>query len=143
MNTNRLILIVDDSAPLRFAMRELIDGSMLACSCAEASTGEEAVELAREIAPDVVIMDLKLPGMNGIMATRRIKAVLPQMQIVMVSLFDAAHFQAEAAAAGAVAFLPKRVIHRELIPLLGRLLEGRRGEPSTRADEPHSDGAGK
>lgn len=122
-------------------MRELIDASMLACSCVEASTGEEAVALAAQIAPDFVIMDLKLPGMNGIVATRRIKAMLPQAQVVVVSLFDAAEFQAEAAAAGVVAFLPKRIMHRELIPLLAALLDSRNGKPSERTAQPQADGA--
>ena len=132
MTSNCLVLIVDDSAPLRSAMRELIDASMLACSCVEASSGEEAVALAAQIAPDVVIMDLKLSGMNGIVATRRIKAMLPQSQVVVVSLFEAAEFQAEAKAAGVVAFLPKRIMHRELIPLLVTLLDNRHGKPSER-----------
>ena len=132
MNGNRLILIVDDSVPLRSAMRELIVASMPACSCAEASTGEEAVELARDLGPDVVVMDLKLPGINGIAATRRIKAMLPQTPVVMVSLFDAAEFQAQAAEAGVVAFVPKRVMHRELIPLLEALLGSRNSDPAGR-----------
>jgi DNA-binding NarL/FixJ family response regulator len=135
VTSNPLVLIVDDSAPLRSAMRELINASMLACSCAEASTGEEAIVLAGEAAPDVVIMDLKLPGMNGIAATRRIKAMLPQTQVVMVSLFDAAEFQAEAAKAGVVAFVPKRVMHRELIPLLAGLLDGRIDDSSGRTTQ--------
>jgi DNA-binding NarL/FixJ family response regulator len=134
VTSNRLVLIVDDSAPLRSAMRELIDASMLACSCAEASTGEESVELAERILPDVVVMDLRLPGMNGIEATRRIKAMLPQTPVVIVSLFEAAEFRAEAAEAGVAAFLPKRVMHRELIPILEGLLDCGHGDPSGRAD---------
>ncbi len=143
MTSKRLVLIVDDSAPLRCAMRALIDASMLGCSCAEASTGEEAVALAGEIGPDVVVMDLKLPGMSGIAATRRIKASLPQSQVVMVSLFEAAEFQADAATAGAVAFLPKRVMHRELIPLLARLLDSPDGAASERAANGQAVGAGE
>ena len=73
-------------------------------------------------------MDLKLPGMNGIEATRQIKALFPDTQVVMVSLYEAAHFQTEAARAGATAFLPKRLMHRELIPMLISLLEGNGGE---------------
>ena len=128
MNPSPLILIVDDSEPLRSAMRELIGAAISGCICIGASTGENGVAVARERRPAIVVMDLKLPGMNGIEATRQIKALFPDTQVVMVSLYEAAHFQTEAARAGATAFLPKRLMHRELIPMLISLLEGNGGE---------------
>lgn len=128
MNPSPLILIVDDSEPLRLAMRELICAAISGCICIGASTGESGVAVAKERRPALVVMDLKLPGMNGIEATRQIKALFPDTQVVMVSLYEAAHFQTEAARAGATAFLPKRLMHRELIPMLTSLLEGNSGE---------------
>ena len=123
-----LILIVDDSGPLRSALRALISGAIVPCICVEAATGERAVAVAEATRPAVVVMDLKMPGMSGIEATRKIKAMLPHTQVVIVSMFEAAKFQTEAIGAGATAYLPKRVLHRELIPLLTSLLEVNGGE---------------
>jgi DNA-binding NarL/FixJ family response regulator len=128
VNPSSLILIVDDSEPLRSAMRELICAAISGCICIGASTGESGVAVVKERRPALVVMDLKLPGMNGIEATRQIKALFPDTQVVMVSLYETAHFQTEAARAGATAFLPKRLMHRELIPMLISLLEGNGGE---------------
>ena len=116
------ILIVDDCEPLRLALRALISSAIVPCTCVEASTGEHAVALAEATHPTVVLMDLMLPGMNGIEATRTIKAMLPQTKIVIVSLHEAPEFQTEAARAGATVYLPKRVLQRELVPLLRSLL---------------------
>jgi DNA-binding NarL/FixJ family response regulator len=120
---------------MRSALRALICTAIVPCSCVEAASGEHAVALADETHPALVVMDLMMPGMNGIEATRRIKTTLPQTQIVIVSLHEALQFQTEAARAGATAYLPKRVIHRELVPLLKSLLDGDRENCPTHAGE--------
>ena len=130
-----LIMIVDDSESLRSALRAFISGATLPCLCVEASTGEHAVALAEARRPAIVVMDIELPGMNGIEATRKIKTALPDTQVVMVSMLEAARFQTEAARAGATAYLAKPVIHRELIPLLTSLLE-RNGTRTMASPEP-------
>jgi DNA-binding NarL/FixJ family response regulator len=80
------------------------------------------VDLVRSQAPDIVLMDIGLPGMNGIEATRRIKAIAPQVRVVILSILEDPEYQADAAAAGASAYVPKRKMHTELIPILTGLL---------------------
>ena len=67
-------------------------------------------------------MDLGLPGMNGIETTRQLKAMMPQAQVVMLTVHEASDYRAAARAAGASGFVPKRTVHTELAPLLESLL---------------------
>lgn len=92
------------------------------CRFLEAKSGEEAVAMASAQPPDIVLMDIGLPQMNGIEATRRIKAVVPQAQVVMLSIYDDPAHQADAVSAGACAYIPKRKMHTELIPVVAALL---------------------
>jgi DNA-binding response OmpR family regulator len=66
-------------------------------------------------------MDIKLPQMDGIEATRRIKAISPQSRVVMLTIYEASDYQAAASAAGADANVPKRTMHSELVPAMNKL----------------------
>ncbi|MDH7486381.1 MAG: response regulator transcription factor [Anaerolineae bacterium] len=116
------ILIVDDHDAVRTSLRDWFGTVFPDCTLAEASSGEEAVELALARPPDVILMDIGLPQMNGIEAARRIKAAAPQVQVVMLTIHEAPEYQADAAAAGVTAYVLKRQMYRELIPTLQRLL---------------------
>jgi DNA-binding NarL/FixJ family response regulator len=102
------VLIVDDQAPFRQAARtvvELTDGFEIA---GEADTGEAAVEAARELEPDLVLMDVNLPGIDGIEATRRIlNDSAGRVVVLMVSTYEAEEYAPRAAEAGAAAYIPK------------------------------------
>ena len=101
------VLIVDDQESFRSAARlvvELADGFEVA---GEAQTGEEGVRLVDEIEPNLVLMDINLPGIDGLEATRRIALTHPGVRIVVLSTYDASDYETRALAAGAVAFLSK------------------------------------
>jgi DNA-binding NarL/FixJ family response regulator len=87
----------------------------------EASDGADAVRKAREHRPDIVLLDITMPVMNGFEAARRIKHELPSTLILMVSQFDSAPFQREAITAGASGYVVKSNAASELIPALRKL----------------------
>lgn len=116
------ILIVDDHDAVRTSLLDWFGTVFPDCALAEARSGEEAVELALARPPDVILMDIGLPQMNGIEAARRIKAAAPQVQVVMLTIHETPEYQADAAAAGVTAYILKRQMYRELIPTLQRLL---------------------
>jgi DNA-binding NarL/FixJ family response regulator len=100
------ILVVDDAPAMRVALRELLEDAGFAV-VGEGADGAEGVALAARLAPDVVLMDLRMPGLNGLEATGQIVAALPGSTVVVFSLFDGPVSEGAALAAGATAFLPK------------------------------------
>src|SRR5438067_4378151 len=101
------VLIVDDQEPFREASRlvvELTDGFDVV---GEAETGEGGVDMAQELKPDLVLMDVNLPGIDGTEATRRILAELPQTIVFLVSTYEPAEYEPKAAECGAAAYIPK------------------------------------
>ena len=115
------VLIVDDQAPFRSAARVLVSLLRGWEVVAEAETGEDAVRLAAELRPDVVLMDINLPGRNGIESTRDLLAVHPGAAVVLTSTYAAADLPAGADGCGAVGYVRKE----ELTPrLLRELVSG-------------------
>jgi two-component system, NarL family, invasion response regulator UvrY len=101
------VLIVDDQAPFREVARtviELTDGFEVA---GEAEDGEGAVAAVREQRPDLVLMDVNLPGIDGIEATRRILEQSADVVVLMLSTYEADEYAPRAAEAGAAAYIPK------------------------------------
>jgi two-component system, NarL family, invasion response regulator UvrY len=101
------VLIVDDQAAFRSAARLVVDLSDGFEVVGEAETGEDAVSLAAALQPDLVLMDVNLPGIDGLEATRRIVASGSDARILILSTYSRSEYEAAAAAAGAVAFVSK------------------------------------
>jgi DNA-binding NarL/FixJ family response regulator len=99
------VLIVDDQEPFRSAARLVIEMTEGFEVAGEAADGEEAIELTGELTPDLVLMDIKMPGIDGIEATRRIVAAQPDTRVIVLSTYD--EYAAQSVGAGAVAFLSK------------------------------------
>jgi DNA-binding NarL/FixJ family response regulator len=117
------VLVVEDHEALRRSLHEWVQAVFPWCTVLDAQSGEEAVSISQASPPVVVLMDVGLPGMNGIETTRRLKAFLPNTRIVMLTILEADGYRTESAAAGACAFVSKRHMHSELLPVLGALLE--------------------
>ena len=104
------ILIVEDHDAVRKSLRDWLGVEFPQCRAIEAASGEEAIALIRTESPRLVVMDISLPGMSGIEATRQIKAALPSAQVVMLTIHENDTYRADATAAGASAYVPKRVM---------------------------------
>jgi DNA-binding NarL/FixJ family response regulator len=116
------ILIVEDHDDVRRALRDWLALEFPQYRVIDAANGEEAIALVRIESPRLIVMDIRLPGMNGIEATRQIKASVPSAQIVMLTIHTSGTFRADARAAGACAYVTKQAMHAELVPTLAALL---------------------
>ncbi len=108
------ILLVDDHSLMREGLRYIIDQNPDLKVVGEAGNGREAVELVRLLAPDVVLMDISMPEMNGIEATRSIQTFNLSTRVVALSIHTDRQFVLEAIRAGVVGFLPKNCSAQEL-----------------------------
>jgi two-component system, NarL family, response regulator DesR len=115
------VLIVDDNNEYRRLLRRILEEQHDLMLVAEASDGEEGVRLARELKPDVILMDIDMPGTNGLQATRRIKAVLDGATVVLLSAWDSEAYRQGAADCGADNYLLKTMPISEFLSVLRRV----------------------
>lgn len=108
------VLIVDDHEIVRSGMELMLEDHEEFELIGEAENGEDAIRLAVELLPDVVIMDITLPDINGIEATRRIKAQVPQVAVLAMTIHEEPEYFFEMLKAGASGYVPKRVASEEL-----------------------------
>jgi DNA-binding NarL/FixJ family response regulator len=108
------VLIVDDHDLFRTGLRNLLEEQNVQV-VGEAATGTEAVRIVREIAPDVVVMDLNMPGMGGVEATRHIAGIAPLTRVVMLTISDEDSDVMDAILAGACGYLLKDASIQDLI----------------------------
>jgi DNA-binding NarL/FixJ family response regulator len=101
------ILIADDNLAVRTRLRRGLNAYDDWVICAEAENGQQAVSKAEEQRPDVVILDLSMPVMNGLQACREIKRILPAVRVFIYTLYDSASVEREARKVGARAVIPK------------------------------------
>lgn len=123
-NAKVQVLIVDDHMLFRDGLKALLQTAPEFRLIGEASSGEEAVELAALLNPEVVLMDIKLPGINGLEATRQIVRVSPNMRVLIVSMFDDDASVLAAMQAGARGYILKGATHAELLRALRAVAGG-------------------
>ncbi len=114
------VLIVDDHALFRDGLKALINRETDMEVVGDAENGQNAVKLARELQPDVILMDVKMPVMDGIEATRRIRAEMPDMKILALSMYSDDGFISDMKRAGALGFLMKGGDFEELAGAIRR-----------------------
>lgn len=129
MNGDVRILLVDDHYLVRVGLTSILALEPDMKVCAEASTGEQAVALYRECRPDVVLMDLRLPGMSGSEATQAIREEFPNARVIMLSTYAGDEEIYVALQAGALAYLLKSVEREELVQAIRKALAGQRHIP--------------
>lgn len=108
------VLVVDDHPVVREGVRLFLEGDEEFEIVGEAENGEEALEKVEELKPDVVLMDLKMPGMGGVEATRKIKSKFPEVKILVLTVYMEDEYVKEALRAGAQGYLLKEASQEEL-----------------------------
>lgn len=121
----RKILIVDDHDVVRSTVRSLLKQGGDWVVCGDASDGLEAIEETKRLRPDLVVMDVSMPRMDGLSATRAIRRDLPETKVIIISQNDPRLMQKEAQSAGAEGFIEKSRIALNLIPAIENLFQGK------------------
>jgi DNA-binding NarL/FixJ family response regulator len=127
------MLIVEDQAYFRRTLRRFLQAAFPAAEIREARNGERALVQCREHRPGVVLMDIELPDANGIELTAEVRRLLPGAAVIIVSHHSSAEYVQRALAAGAVAYVTKDAVDRELIPSVQAALARRRDASHDRA----------
>ena len=122
--SNIKVLIADDHAVVREGTRQILEQETDMDVVAEAADGEEAVALAGASRPDVAIIDIAMPKMDGIEATKRIKALYPNIAVLILSAYDDDQFVFGLLEAGAAGYLLKSVRGRELVNAVRQVYAG-------------------
>ena len=118
------VVLVDDHALVRKGFRRMLEDDPAISVVGEASNGEDAVRLALELRPKVVVMDCALPGINGIDATRRIRAKIPDAAVLMLSMHSEDTLVRQAMEAGARGYILKNALELDLVSAIKRVAHG-------------------
>jgi len=117
-------LLADDQSLVRAGFRMILRAEPDFEVVGEAADGREAVELARSLRPDIVLMDIRMPGLDGIEATRRVTALDPAPRVLVLTTFDLDEYVYESLRAGASAFLLKDAPEQQLVAAVRVVAEG-------------------
>ena len=123
--TRTRILIADDHEIFRKGLRSLVESAPGWEVCGEAANGAEAVEGAWKLAPDVIVMDIGMPYVNGLDATKRIRKELPHIRVLILSQHDSSPMLTAAMEAGASAYVTKAQAGHDLLAALEQVVAGR------------------
>ncbi|MGB7556014.1 MAG: response regulator transcription factor [Candidatus Korobacteraceae bacterium] len=124
MSEKIAVLLVDDHALVRRGFRRLLEDEPDIDILGEASDGEEAVQLAKTLRPDVIVMDCALPGVNGLIATRRILEENKNVAVLMLSMHSENTWVRQALEAGARGYVLKNAVDLELVTAIRRVAAG-------------------
>jgi two-component system response regulator NreC len=118
------ILIADDHGVLRAGLRALLNAEPNLQVVGEATDGQETLQLAKELIPDVILLDVSMPGLGGLEVTRQLKAALPDTHVLILTVHEDEHLLREAIHIGAAGYITKRAIDSELINAIRAVSRG-------------------
>ena len=137
------IMLVDDHAMVRKGLRALIESMPGWLVCAEASDGHEAVSIAQEAAPDIIVIDLSMPKLSGIDATIQLRQLLPEVEILVLTMHESDHLVEQAMKAGAIGYLRKGDSEERLMEALAMVAKHQPytylGSAGPKREREHSD----
>ena len=116
------ILVADDHEVVRRGVKEILETQPGWDVCGEAVDGHEAIEKARRLKPDVIVLDISMPGLNGLEATRRLLKEVPQTEVLILTIHGSEQLMHEVLAAGARGYLLKSDAGRDLVSAVDSLL---------------------
>jgi two-component system, NarL family, response regulator LiaR len=119
------VLLVDDHEAARRSLRSILSSSAKIKVVAESADDEMAVKSAAELRPDIVLLDISLPGISGIEAARRIRDVSPESRIIFVSQHDSTQMARDVLRSGAYGYVIKSDAGRDLVSAIESVIEGR------------------
>lgn len=120
----RGVLVVDDHALVREGMRAMLANEPGLEVVGEAGDGRMAVEMCRSLGPELVLMDVRMPGMDGLAATREIKAKRPSTAVLLVTAYESQDYLLDAIRAGAAGYVLKDATRQQLVNSMRRVLNG-------------------
>lgn len=123
-NKNINVLIVDDHALFRQGLRRILESLKGVSIVGEAADGNEAVQAARETNPDIILMDVSMPHLNGLEATQRIKRILPDTDVILLTMYEDNFLQEDGMKIGASGYLPKKSVDKELFEAIRTVSSG-------------------
>jgi len=117
------ILIVDDHHIIRRTLKQWLSGKYADVEIIEASSGEDALDVLDEHSVDLTLMDIHLPGIDGIEATRQIKEMHQDVRVIMLTVQEMERYQTNALESGADGYVIKRQMYTDLIPVISSVLK--------------------
>ena len=120
------VIIADDHQLVRTGTRRLLEDASGIKVLAEAENGEQAVELVRTLKPDVVLMDIQMPGIGGLEATRRCLRVHPEVKVLVVTIYEDEPYPSKLLKVGASGYLTKHAALEEMILAIRKVVAGQR-----------------
>ncbi len=139
------VLIVDDHPVFRFGLAQMLSAQSGLAVCGEAESAEEALPLVTELQPDLLVVDLSLPGVHGLELVKRAREASPGILVLVCSMYDEALFAERALRAGARGYVEKQEPVAEIVTAVREVLAGRRyvsPRIARRLDQPEREGRG-
>jgi DNA-binding NarL/FixJ family response regulator len=120
------VLLADDHSVVRDGLRRLVDGSGDMAVVAEAADGRDAIRKAREVAPDVSVVDISMPGVDGLEVVRQILSTHPNLRILILTMHEEEQYVVRAIGAGAKGYITKRAAAEQLLQAIRKVHSGGR-----------------